>query len=174
MRPILAAAILTLCGLAHPFARGAEPDMITLEQALVGSALAAELNGFTNAMAAGVEEAMWHLEGNGSALHPSLGARLLTTPQSIHELRLADGSLRAQLEAGYESSIAVNSLTGTPPNSQYASMRLRGADRSPSPQLQRKPHEIDYATTLLLHRGFPQSERKMVRSISTSCNSAPG
>ncbi len=99
MRPILAAAILTLCGLAHPFARGAEPDMITLEQALVGSALAAELNGFTDAMAAGVEEAMWHLEGNGSALHPSLGARLLTTPQSIHELRLADGSLRAQLEA---------------------------------------------------------------------------
>ena len=99
MRPILVAATLLASTLAHPLAHGAEPDVIEREQALTDSPLAAELDGFTQAMAAGIEEALWHVERNGKALHPSLGARLLTTPESIHEQRLADGTLRDQLEA---------------------------------------------------------------------------
>ena len=99
MRPILVAATLLASTLAHPLAHGAEPDVIELEQALTDSPLAAELDGFTQAMAAGIEEALWHVERNGKALHPSLGARLLTTPESIHKQRLADGTLRDQLEA---------------------------------------------------------------------------
>ena len=99
MRPTLLAATLLTAALASPLACGAELDLIELEQALAASTLTAELKGFTAALSDGVEEALWHLEENGKALHPSLGARLLTTPASIHEERLADGSLRDQMEA---------------------------------------------------------------------------
>ena len=99
MRPILVVALLLASTLARPAAHAAEPDVIELERALIESPFSAELDGFTQAMAAGIEEALWHVERNGRALHPSLGARLLTTPESVHDQRLADGSLRDQLEA---------------------------------------------------------------------------